>query len=138
MGFIMTISQRERSIINIAIMYGLLACVLEPENRILQLIDRMLDYFVLNPGKKEIFKIKTIIYKVEEEFKQNNKEVSITVILNMLDQILEDEKVYVKFPYKLIAINELQDAILNHSDYNGNYEDLEEAEKINKIGRAHV
>ena len=129
----MTISQRERSIINIAIMYGLLACVLEPENRILQLIDRMLDYFVLNPGKKEIFKIKTIIYKVEEEFKQNNKEVSITVILNMLDQILEDEKVYVKFPYKLIAINELQDAILNHPNYNGNYEDLEEAEKVNNL-----
>ena len=129
----MTISKREKSIINIAIMYGLLACVLEPENRILQLIDRMLDYFVLNPGKKEIFKIKTIIQGIEKQFEENNKEVSLTVIFNMLDQILEDEKYYVKYEPKIKAINELQEAILNHPDYNGDYDNLEEAEEVNNL-----
>jgi hypothetical protein len=133
MEFIMTISKREKSIINIAIMYGLLACVLEPENRILQLIDRMLDYFVLNPGKKEIFKIKTIIQGIEKQFEENNKEVSLTVIFNMLDQILEDEKYYVKYEPKIKAINELQEAILNHPDYNGDYDNLEEAEEVNNL-----
>jgi hypothetical protein len=133
MELIMTISKREKSIINIAIMYGLLACVLEPENRILQLIDRMLDYFVLNPGKKEIFKIKTIIQGIEKQFEENNKEVSLTVIFNMLDQILEDEKYYVKYEPKIKAINELQEAILNHPDYNGDYDNLEEAEEVNNL-----
>ena len=124
---------RKKNITKIATMYGVLATVLPKGDSILIAIDRLIGYYIYNPDNGELKIIKDTIWKLEKKFEQDRTVIDLSVVLNMLDQILEDEKYYVKFPFKLFAINHLQDLLLAHPEYKAEITNLDKAEEVNNL-----
>ena len=124
---------RKKNITKIATMYGVLSTVLPKGDSILIAIDRLIGYYIYNPDNGELKIIKDTIFKLEKKFDKDNTIIDLSVVLNMLDQILEDEKLYVKYQFKLYAINYLQNLVLTHPEYKAEITDLDKAEEVNNL-----
>ena len=124
---------RKRNITKIATMYGVLSTVLPKQHPILIAIDRLIGYYIYNPDNGELKIIKDTIWKLEKKFDKDKTIIDLSVVLNMLDQILEDEKLHVKYQFKLYAINYLQNLVLTHPEYKAEITDLDKAEEVNNL-----
>lgn len=114
---------RKLIIIKLSVIYALLAVNYAKGKRyelkkyILDSIKKLLDYYIIRKDEKELMMMFKVIKKIEKEVLDNQIVISNAIILNFLDQIIEDEKIRVKFQDKLVQLNKLQDIILADSDY---------------------
>ncbi len=133
-------NNRKATIIKLCTCYGVLFSHYkidgtENEKQNVVLFDKIfsvLDYYVYNKNSKEADKL----VKAIQEINKIGEYIKSTpaIVLSMLNGIIEMELIQVKNINKFKALNELQELIINHTDYNFNgYGDFEKSEEIEKL-----
>jgi len=114
---------RRRTLIKIATLYGVLFSYFKSEGKeeefpykpLLENTLGLIDFYVYGEGGKEIPILKKAISDINSKMSYiiSNK----NVVLNMLDLLIEDEKMYVRDPKKRKHLNKVQDMILYCPEY---------------------
>ena len=131
-------NNRKATIIKLATCYGVLYSYykitgeLENNEEFLEGIFEVLDYYVYNKNSKESDKLVLAIQEINKSGEHIN--CSVGIVLSLINQIIEDELLYVKNEQKRGKLKLFQGKLINHRDYNINaYNDFDTAEELNKL-----
>lgn len=114
---------RKTTLTKLATIYGLIYCYYEDLEEIqtdlvqmlLQYIYNLMEHYIYSPSLKELNNLKQNIIDIEKEGRYLTLDIS--VIFGLLDQIIEDERLHIRYSEKLKAMNELQEYLIELKDY---------------------
>jgi len=103
---------------------------LEEHRPLLNSIINVMDMYNLNPKQK----VNDKILKVNDYLHDLNKDVMVSpeVLIAMLNGIIENELLYVKYLPKKKALLELQEKIIKHTDYHIDNYVFDKADELNR------
>jgi len=131
-------NNRKATIIKLATCYGVLygyykiTGELSENEEFLEGIFNILDYYVYDKNSKESDKLVQAIQEINKSGEYINS--SAGIVLSLINQIIEDELLYVKNEQKRGKLMFFQDELINHRDYKKDaYNDFDAAEELNKL-----
>jgi len=127
-------NHRKEAIVKFAALYGLLKNFYTDNPVLLDALYNLMGAYIHNPREKEVIFLRNLLAYIETEATNKGVMVSPYILLFLLDQVIEDQRLYTKDRVKIYWLNAVQYHV--HKDDITkiiNVTELDKAEDINSF-----